>query len=151
MAAEHRYVVGFRGCIGAASRCAWNMRLAVDHVITVTDENPDSVARLQDISDKDCLLMYSYTRIYRLDKNIIELAHGRGAKICLITNSTVSPMIKYADIVLYVETETPSFFHSTMAITMLSEYLVIGMAQKCNGAYKERLKERDSATGYMRL
>lgn len=47
--AEHRYVIGFRGCLGVANQCAWLMRLVLDHVISITDEGTGSIGTLQDI------------------------------------------------------------------------------------------------------
>ena len=38
--AAHRYVVGFRGCLGAAGQFAWLMRFLLPHVIHICDEGP---------------------------------------------------------------------------------------------------------------
>lgn len=151
MTAEHRYIVGFRGCFGVASQCGWLMRFVADHVITVNDEGPDCIGRLQDVTSRDCVLMFSLARFYRIEPKLLELVHKRGARICLITNSAVSPLLKYADVSIIAETETASFFNSAMSFNMLSEYLITGMFQRSKEIHKERIKERDSITEYLRL
>ena len=95
--------------------------------------------------------MFSLARFYRIEPKLLEMVHGRGAKICLITNSAVSPLLKYADISLIAETETASFFNSAMSFNMLSEYIITGMFQRSRDSHKERIKERDNITEYLRL
>ena len=149
--AEHKYVAGFRGCLGTATQCAWLMRFLVDHVISVTDEGPGAVGCIQDISDKDVLLLFSMSRYYQIDLNIVKSAQQRGAKICLVTNSILSPLAEYSDIVLLTEVKTASFFNSMAAVNMISEYLLTCIFQRCKDSFNERMEDRDRLTDYLRL
>ena len=149
--AEHRFVIGFRGCFGICAQCAWLMRFVTEHVITINDEGPDCIGRLEDAGSGDCILIFSLSRFYRIELKLTELAHRLGAKICLITNSAVSPLAAYADVVLTVETETASFFNSAMSVNMLSEYLITGLYLRCEDSYKKRVAMRDNITEYLRL
>ncbi len=149
--AEHRFVIGFRGCFGISAQCAWLMRFVTEHVITINEEGPDCIGRLEDAGPKDCVLIFSLSRFYRLELKLAELAHKLGAKICLITNSAVSPLAAYADVVLIAETETASFFNSAMSVNMLSEYLITGLYLRRTENYKKRVAIRDNITEYLRL
>ena len=151
LSAEHRYVVGFRGCLGTATQCAWLMRFLIDHVISVTDEGPGSIGSVQDITSRDCMLIFSMSRYYQMDLNLVKLAQMKGAKVCLITNSVLSPLAEYADVVLLAEVKTASFFNSMAAVNMLSEYLLTSIFQRCKESHKERMEERDALTAYLRL
>ena len=151
LAAEHRYVAGFRGCLGAATQCAWLMRFLIDHVMSITDEGPGGIGSIQDITNRDCLLIFSMNRYYRMDLNLVKLAQKKGAKVCLVANSVLSPLAEYADVVLLAEVKTASFFNSMAAVNMLSEYLLTCIFQRCKESHKERMEERDDLTSYLRL
>ena len=151
LAAEHRYVAGFRGCLGAATQCAWLMRFLIDHVMSITDEGPGGIGSIQDITNRDCLLIFSMNRYYRMDLNLVKLAQKKGAKVCLVANSVLSPLAEYADVVLLAEVKTASFFNSMAAVNMLSEYLFTCIFQRCNESHKQRMEERDDLTSYLRL
>lgn len=150
-AAEHRYIVGFRGCLGTAIQCAWLLRFLVDHVVSVSDEGPGGIGSVQDAGPEDCVLFFTLSRYYKADLKLARLAKSRGAKVCVITDSVLSPLSGYADTTLLVETRASGFFNSTAALHMVSEYLVTKLAQVCQGHYKERAGERDALTQDLRL
>lgn len=149
--ARHRYVIGFRGCLGVASQCAWLLRFLVDHVVSISDEGPGGVGSLQDIEEEDCVLFFSLTRFYKSDLRLMKLAKKRGAKICLIANSVLSPLAQMADILFLVETKHVGFFNSSASLNLLSEYLITRLAQRCLDDYRERASERDDLTEDLRL
>ena len=149
--AEHRYIVGFRGCLGVAGQFAWLLRFLLDHVVSVSDEGPGGVGSLQDIGEKDCAVFFSVSRYYRSDLRLMELARKRGAGICLITNHILSPLSEPADVVMIAETKHAGFFNSTTAINTISEYLVTKIAQTCSEVYRQKADERDTLTEDLRL
>lgn len=149
--AEHRYIVGFRGCLGIASQCAWLMRFMVDHVVPVSDEGPGGIGSLQDAGEKDCVLFFTLSRYYRSDLKLARLAKERGATVCIVTNSVLSPLEEFADVTLLAEARNMGFFNSTTAMNMISEYLMSKLAQICQDHYRHRAEERDVLTSDMRL
>jgi len=149
--AKHRYIVGFRGCLGVASQCAWTMRFLLDHVISISDEGPGGIGALQDIGPEDCMLFFSLSRYYKSDLRLARLARKRGAKICLVTNSVLSPIADLADVMLLAETKHMSFFNSTAALNLISEYLITKLSQIRSDEYHEKASERDRWTEDLRL
>lgn len=149
--AEHHYIVGFRGCLGVASQCAWLLRFLLDRVVSISDEGPGGVGSLQDANERDCVVFFSLSRYYRSDLRLAELAKKKGAKICLITNSMLSPLSAMADVVLIAESRNVSFFNSTAAMNAISEYLVTKIAQNRPEVYRRRANERDELTKELRL
>lgn len=149
--AKHRYIIGFRGCLGVASQCAWLLRFLLDHIVCISDEGPGAVGSLQDISPKDCVLFFSISRYYKVDLKLAQLARKRGARICLVTNSVLSPLANLADVALLAETKHVSFFNSSAALNLISEYLVTKVAQTLPEEYRQRASERDELTAELRL
>lgn len=151
LGAKHRYIIGFRGCLGVASQCAWLMRLILDHVISISDEGPGSIGTLQDIGPEDCVLLFSLSRYYKSDLRLARLARERGAKICLITNNVFAPMVDLTDVMMLAETKNMSFFNSTAALNLISEYLITKLCQEKSDAYHAKARERDMWTEELHL
>lgn len=149
--AGHRYVIGFRGCLGVASQCAWLLRFLLDHIIHICDEGPGGIGSLQDVGPGDCVLLFSLSRFYQSDLRLGRLAKRRGASLVLVSNSVLSPLAELADVLLLAETKHVSFFNSTMAVNMVSEYLVTCLAQSLPEDYRRRASERDELTESLRL
>ena len=151
ISAKHRYVVGFRGCLGTGIQCAWLLRFMLDHVASISDEGPGGIGLLQDISHEDCALFFSLSRYYKSDLRLAELCRKRGAFIIVVTDSVLSPLAELADVLLLAEVKQMSFFNSTAAVNMISEYLVTKVAQQRSEAYRVTARERDALTEELRL
>lgn len=149
--AEHHYVIGFRGCRGIANQFAWLMRILLDHVVFIGDEGTGGVGSLQDISCRDCAFFFSVSRYYKSDLRLAQLARKRGAKICVITDSVLSPLADLSDVLLLVETRRISFFQSMSAMNAISEYILSALVQGNEEIYHQKVEERDALTEEMRL
>lgn len=106
---------------------------------------------MQDISSEDCGLFFSLSRYYKSDLRLAKLCRERGAFLIVVTDSILSPMAELADVLLIVEDKQMSFFNSTAAVNMISEYLVTKVAQQRTEYYQETAKERDLLTEELRL
>lgn len=151
LGAKHRYIAGFRGCLGTAAQCAWLLRFLLDHVMDISDEGPGGIGALQDIGREDCALIFSVSRYYKSDLRLAKLVKQRGAPLCVISDSVLSPLADLADVLLLVETKSAGFFHSSVAINMVYEYLLTKIAEKTTVPYQERANERDAMTEELRL
>lgn len=149
--AKHRYSIGFRGCLGTASQFAWLLRFLLDHVVSIHDEGSSAIGSLQDANDEDCVVLFSVSRYYKGDVALARLTKKRGAKLCVVTDSVLSPFGEFADILLVAETQNSSFFHSAMALNLISEYLLTKISLRCSDSYQHRVTERDELTGELRL
>lgn len=149
--AAHRYVVGFRGCLGAAGQFAWLMRFLLPHVIHICDEGPGGVGLLQDIAPGDCAVFFSLSRYYKVDLRLAQLAKERGAAVILVTNSVLCPLSDLADILLLAETKHASFFNSAVPLSFMAEYLVSRLAEEVPDIYRQLASERDDLTAELRL
>lgn len=149
--AKHRYSIGFRGCLGIASQFAWLLRFLLDHVVSVNDEGSSAIGTLQDVTDEDCVVLFSVSRYYKGDVALAQLTKKRCAKLCIVTDSLLSPFRELADVLLVAETGSSSFFHSTMALNLISEYLLTRISLRCSDSYQQKVTERDELTGELRL
>ena len=147
--AENRYVIGMRGCRGAAAKFGRLLSFLLPRVHTLLDGECDRLHDLQDISEKDAALTFVFSRFYRIDLDMARLIRGRGAKLCMITDAAAGPMTPFADILLRVETGNMSFFHSTIAAEMAGEYILKLIGDRTDS--RERIDEIDRITQPDRL
>ncbi len=149
LSAQHRYVIGMRGCKGIAVSFSRILGFMLPNVTRLLDGECTSISALQDAGQGDVVLMFVFTRYYKIDIHYLELASRRGAKICLVTNETAGPLHRYADIALSASTTNMSFFHSTIGAAVIAEYL---LTLTSRGAHcKDRIEERDEITKDQRL
>lgn len=147
--ARKSYIIGLRGCRGIAAQFSRLMSFMLPNVCCIQDSECVSISALQDAGDDDVVLMFVFARYYKIDIQYLELAKKCGAKICLITDEIVSPLVGYADVILQAETEHMSFFNSTLGAVMIGEYLLTLISRKVN--FQTRIQERDIVTEYQRL
>lgn len=146
---RHRYIIGMRGCKGIAVSFSRLLGFMLPNVIRLLDGECTSLSALQDADKEDAVLMFVFTRYYKIDIRYLELASKRNAKIFLVTNDTTGPLHVYADIVLLVSTTNMSFFHSTIGAAVVAEYLLTLIS--CGVDCRDRIEERDEITGEQRL
>ena len=143
LSSNRKYIVGFRGCKGIASQFARLLQFTTTDVFEVTTSGSDTVGTLLDIGTNDVLLMFVLSRYYQVDMMFVNMAHKQGARICIITDSMVAPMIPHADVTLIVTTSHLSFFHSTIGMNLISEYLLTLLTYRDWDRAKKRLDEFD--------
>ena len=141
--ADHKYIVGLRGCKGIGAQFARLLHFVTNHITEIQTADSDTIGDLLTISERDILVMFVLSRFYKVDMTLVKAAHARGAKICVITDSQLAPMIPYADVVLIAQTACMSFFHSTVGIDMIAEYLITLLTYQDRDHSKKRIEERD--------
>lgn len=152
IASRRKYIAGLRGCMGVSSHFSRLLGFAIHGVMPLScNSETEVLGALQDIGSEDIFILFSFARYYRIDILLVEMARAHGAKICVITDSLMAPMVKYADISLLAETSHMSFFNSAIGIDMIAEYIVTLVCRKNEDEYKRRAKERDVMTEEFRL
>jgi DNA-binding MurR/RpiR family transcriptional regulator len=144
-----RYVIGMRGCKGIALQFGRLLSFMLPNVITLIDGECTSINSLQDVREGDVVIMFALSRFYKIDMSYIRMARERGAGICLVEDDITGPLSSYADVVLMANVSNMSFFHSTIGVNVLAEYILNLVSDKAE--FKERIEERDRVTQDQRM
>lgn len=147
--AEHRYVIGQRGCKGTATQFARLLSFMLPRVQLILDGECQQLHAMQDATARDTAVMFVFSRFYKSDISYAALARSRDAALILVTNVLSGPLTSFADHIIHVDTENMSFFHSTVAGDMAGEYLLKLIGDRLD--YKERIDEIDKLTESERL
>ncbi len=140
--AKRRYIIGLRGCRGVALNCSRILAFMLDSVICVTDGECASISMLQDLTDRDVLVLFIFSRYYKVDLSYLEIARSRGAYIAIVTDEAAGPLSAYADRTFTIPTENMAFFHSTQGATLFSDLLLNLVEKKVD--CRRRIEERDA-------
>lgn len=148
-ASRRKYVIGMRGCKGRAMDFGRLLSFMLPDVYILTDDECVTINQMQDLREDDFVIMFVFSRFYRIDRDYLEMARKRGAKICVVTNDITEKITSYADIVIVTASRGMSFFNSTMAQNMAAEYILTLISGKVD--YKDRIEERDRLTESRRI
>ena len=146
---RRRFVIGLRGCKGTAIGFSRLLSFMLPNVVAIVDSECTSISMLQDVEPGDVVLMFAFSRFYKIDLEYLKYAREKGAKICLVVNDVASILSSYSDYLLYVPTDSLNFFNSTTALSVISEYLLTLISRKCE--FKDRIDFRDKITEEQRL
>ena len=136
---NHRYINGCRGTADLANRMGFLLRLIVENVILVTDEDINNIEKVIDIEKNDCMIIFSFNRYKKNTLDIINICKKNLAKIILITDRATAPFSQYADELLIVDVASMSFFNSSISAMFLLELICTKLAIRLGDQAKERL------------
>lgn len=94
-------------------------------------------------TDEDVLLVVSVLPYTRMTVEMAEYAASRGVPIVAITDSEVAPLAQIARHVIFVPTESPSFFHSMSPAFVMAEILSALVAGRGSDAVLDHLRKMD--------
>ncbi|XVQ84441.1 MurR/RpiR family transcriptional regulator [Microbispora siamensis] len=106
---------------------------------------------LLDVGRRDVCVVFDFRRYQRDVVDLAMHAHGRGAKILLITDPWLSPAAEVADVVLPVRVDGPSPFDSVVPATAVVESLVAGVLARLGAQAEARIREADELAGDITL
>ena len=147
--AKDRYILGLRGCRGAASQTARLLRYMLPRVHAVLDGNSETLHDFRDLSAGDAVLMMVFSRFYKIDMSFVRLAKERGARLFLITDDVAGPLSSWAEETVRVATDNMSFFHSTIGVDLTVEYILKLVSDRVD--CRRRIEEIDAITEPDRL
>lgn len=142
--ANRKVVIGLRGGKGCATQFARLLGHFTGKVSFIIEEGHDQIAKLTELGEEDVVIFLNFPRYYRIDEKLADILVKQKVPYYLITDSMESPVAKWAEEVLLVETEHCGFFHSMLGVEGVLEYLLILMCWKEPETFREKLKERDS-------
>lgn len=108
--AEHILVIGLRSSWSIAHFVAYGLQQMLCNVVLMDSTNSNEPYGALRLAGPDTAVIgIAYPRYARETVNLVRYASQQGAKVIAITDTTVSPLADYADVILC--TEVRSLFH----------------------------------------
>jgi DNA-binding MurR/RpiR family transcriptional regulator len=119
------YILGFSTSACLASIIAHRLEPYCSSVqLIATDAGPPQAAlRLFKVNSEDLVIAIAFPHYTRITVELLGLAATRGAKVLAITDAPTSPIVKFADTVLYAKSERRLSANSDAGALALMEAL----------------------------
>lgn len=99
---------------------------------------------LLDITERDCLFLYSFPRYSEIARPLMEIARESGAKVILMTDRRTSPLANKADVVVTAQVDGLGFTNSYVAPLSLSEVILLSVSGRKDVTDSKRFNRIDS-------
>ncbi len=141
---DRKYIAGFRGTACCAQYMASKLLFLTPHVVPILHADASAVENLLDITDRDCLFLYSFPRYSEIARPLLEIARESGAKVILMTDRRTSPLANKADVVLTAQVDGLGFTNSYVAPLSLSEVILLSVSGRKDVTDSKRFNRIDS-------
>ncbi len=141
---DRKYIAGFRGTACCAQYMASKLLFLTPHVVPILHADASAVENLLDITDRDCLFLYSFPRYSEIARPLLEIARESGAKVILMTDRRTSPLANKADVVLTAQVDGLGFTNSYVAPLSLSEVILLSVSGRKDMTDSKRFNRIDS-------
>lgn len=147
-AARRCYVIGFRAGAGLAVIASSAISQLCHNCIQLTFEYGETLDKLVGAGPSDVLLALAFRRYSRRTLDIARYSKEQGVFVIGMTDSVLSPLCKYSDIVLVGEVESPAFSYSLVAPLSIIDCLVVALGDSLGTTSAENLKRWEETFGY---
>ena len=130
LGARRVYVMGLRSASSLAVFLAFCLNWALGNTQAMLSGVEDWLEQLATLGPEDLLITISFPRYTRKTVDAAEFAHSRGAKILAITDSVMSPLARFATVVLPARSSIDSFVDSFSAPLSLINALLTAVGQR---------------------
>lgn len=144
MKSDRKYIAGFRGTACCAQYMSSKLLFLTPNVMLITHADATAAERLIDITERDCLFLYSFPLHSEITKTIMDIARENKAQIILMTDSPTSPLANKADIVITARVDGLGFTNSYVAPLSLSELIILAVSSRCDETFSERFNRIDT-------
>ena len=103
----NRHYIDIYG-VGLSIKCAAEFREKMMHIgyhVTLVDEDAQADFWANNSDESQCAIVISYSGKTSLIRKIVKILHKKKTKIILITGNTQTDMVKYADVVYYIQSD----------------------------------------------
>lgn len=131
MNARKVYVLGARTCFSIANFLGFYLNLiSIDARLITTNSASETFEQIFGADENDVVIAISYPRYSRRTLNAVKYAHDRGSKIIAITDSEISPIVKYSNHTLLARSDMSNFVDSLVAPLSIINALIVALVMR---------------------
>lgn len=131
MNAKRVYIMGARSCYSIATFLGFYLNLILPSVKTITTNSAsETFEQIFDIGKDDALIAISYPRYSRRTLGAVKYASDKNASIIAITDTEVSPIVKYANHSLLARSDMSNFVDSLVAPLSIINALIVTLVMR---------------------
>ncbi len=140
--AKRIYIVGLRSSRALAEFMGFYFNLMLPGVSVIKNSGESDIYdNLFKVTADDAVILISFPRYSAGITEAARFARERGANTIVITDSSLSPLLKYADTSLFAKSEIVSFADSLVAPMSLINALIAAVSMKKKADLEKSLSE----------
>lgn len=149
--ADQIFVIGLMASLSLSTHLEQMLGKVADNVHLVPSWSLQTAAMLSRTTAKSVLVAFAYPRYPTVTVDYTMLAREKGCKVIAITNSQLSPLAKYADMVLCAPINFISYVDLYSAPLSVATALAIEFSRLHHERTAERLKQFDKTVAHQHL
>ena len=138
------FLIGGRFSQYLASYIGWHLHQLRSCVRIVNDQSGTWPTHLADIDRRSVVMAFDFRRYQSDVIEFVRAASTAGAKVILITDNWISPIMEVASVVWCCPIEVPSPYDSALAGLAVGECLVGAIARQGGDRMRRRIRRIDS-------
>ena len=143
--AKNIYILGVRSASALANFLGYYLNYMFDQVHTITSSSSGEVIeQLINIQAGDVVIAFSFPRYSTATLEGVAHCRSVGAAVIGITNSLVSPLAEYCDIVLVAKSDMVSVVDSLVAPLSLINALIVSLASAKEEVLRSKFERLES-------
>lgn len=145
LSARNIYVMGVRGAEPVAHLLSYNLSLIFDNVKFVQATTPAEVfEQMFSINEQDVLIGFSFPRYSTKMVKAVKFAKSKGAKVVVVTDSHISPLVEHATYVLTAQSDMASFMDSLVAPVSIINTIIVEITRRREKEITARFDQLES-------
>jgi DNA-binding MurR/RpiR family transcriptional regulator len=141
--AKRIFIVANRSAVSLGSFLEFYLDLLFENTELI--RNPNGISeKLFRITEEDIVIGLSFARYTKNTIDAVSFAKDRGANVIAITDTRLSPLIPYANIVLCSPSEMPSYIDSFVAPLSLLNALLTAVGRKKRKEIEKHLTDLEA-------
>ena len=145
LCAKNIYILGVRSASALANFLGYYLNYMFDQVHTITSSSSGEVIeQLINIQAGDVVIAFSFPRYSTATLEGVAHCRSVGAAVIGITNSLVSPLAEYCDIVLVAKSDMVSVVDSLVAPLSLINALIVSLASAKEEVLRSKFERLES-------
>ena len=140
--AKRIYIIASRSAASLGQFFQYYLNMALGNVELISDTGC-MADRLIDLNSNDVVIGITFERYANSTVRLFEFAHEKMAQTIAITDSSISPLLKYTDKYLIAETAMPSYIDSFVAPLALINAILAEIGRNRNVELEKRISDLD--------
>ncbi len=137
------YIIASRSAASIGSFFQYYLNMTLGNVELITDMGCGA-DKLSSIGEGDVAIGISFVRYAKSTVNLFRYSHEKGAATIAITDSKVSPLVKYSDRSIFTDTAVPSYIDSFVAPFSIINAILFEIGRQKNVELEKRMTELDN-------
>lgn len=143
LASHRKFIISSRANASVGNYFFLLLRHMLPDVYSANHSSLSTIDLLCDITEQDCVIIFSFPRYSELDRQALEMASQRGAKVIAFTDRESSFSAQHAAVRILADVNSNVFFNSYVGVQFAMEALCASLSLRIGSINEGKLTAVD--------